>query len=64
MKAKKLREMNDAELMKKLEELKKELLRLKTQIASKTVPENPGKIRSIKKTIARIYTIRRERKKE
>lgn len=35
-------------------ELRKELMRLKAQVARGTPPENPGKIRAIKRTIARL----------
>jgi len=40
----------------KIVELNKELMKLKSQVARGTPPENPGKIRTIKRTIARLYT--------
>ncbi len=39
----------------------KELMKAKAQSASKVNPENPGRIKEIKKTIARINTIKKER---
>lgn len=45
------------ELAQKKVELRKELMRLKSQAASGTAPENPGKIKEIKRSIARILTI-------
>jgi len=41
----------------KLIELKKELMQAQSQVATGTSLKNPGKIKSIKKTIARIYTL-------
>ncbi len=45
------------ELRSKLDDLKKELMKLQSQVATRTVPEKPGRIRQIKRTIARILTI-------
>ena len=64
LKSKKLREMNTKELDEKLKELK---LELSKEIASSEVGgtvKNPGRIREIKKTIARILTIRAEKEVE
>ena len=54
-----IRAMKPEERLKKLQELKLELMRLRTQAAMGTL-DNPGKIRAIRKTIARILTIQRE----
>lgn len=62
MKIKELRKMDKAAMGSKIEELKKELMKLNAQVATGTVPENPGKIRLIKKTFARINTIMNEKK--
>jgi large subunit ribosomal protein L29 len=64
IRVKELRELSDAELEKKLKELRGELMRARTQIASGAPPDNPGRIRELRKTIARILTILRERKKQ
>jgi len=61
LKKKKIRELNRKELKNKSEELMKELMKAKAQSASKVNPENPGRIKEIKKTIARINTIKKER---
>ena len=42
----------------KLKDLRKELIKINAQVAMKTMSENPGRIREIKKTIARILTIK------
>ncbi len=48
--------MTEAQFQEKLLDLRKELLKINGQIATKTTPENPGRVREVKKTIARIYT--------
>jgi len=46
--------------LKKLDErlldLRKELIKINAQVAVGTLPENPGRIKEIKKTIAKILT--------
>ena len=59
LKAREIRQQSDAELRKKLNELKLELLR---QRAQKSQAQAKLKIREIKRTIARIKTILHERK--
>ncbi len=56
-----IRKAETKELLGKLEELKKELIKLNSQKSTGSVPENPGKIKEIKKTLARIYTLLNER---
>lgn len=58
MKAKELKLMNDLDLENKILELKKELMKVNSQIAIGTVPKSPGKVRAMKKTIAKILTIK------
>ncbi|AEV70335.1 50S ribosomal protein L29 [Acetivibrio clariflavus] len=60
MKAKELREKTDAELQKELGELKSELFKLRFQHATNQL-ENPMRLKDVKKSIARIKTIMRER---
>ena len=60
MKAEKLKELNDAELDKKDEELCKQLLNLRFQLGTKQI-ENPNKIREVKRDIARVRTVMRAR---
>jgi len=52
-------QMDEKKLEDKLRELKKELIKINAQIGMGTVPENPGKIKEIKRTIARINTMRK-----
>ena len=58
---KELRQLGNAEIKEKRQQLKTELSSEKGAIAASTKPENPGKIKEIKKTIARINTILHER---
>ena len=60
MKAKDIREMTETELEQKLAGLKDELFNLRFQLATGQL-ENPLRIKDVKKTIARIKTIQRER---
>jgi large subunit ribosomal protein L29 len=57
MKAKELRTLTQSDLEKKREELYKELMKDRAQIAIGTAPKNPGNVRVMKKTIAKINTI-------
>lgn len=54
---KELKKINSEELNKRLEELTKELMKYNAQISTGTPPENPGQVRNVKRTIARIKTI-------
>jgi len=58
------KQMNEIQLNEKLSDLRKELMKIKTQISTGTTPENPGKVREVKKTIARIITVLNLKKKE
>lgn len=60
MNANKLRELTDKELASKLNELKSELFNLRFQLATGQL-ENPMKIQGVKKDIARVKTVLRER---
>ena len=60
MKAKDIREMSAGELDQKVAALKDELFNLRFQLATGQL-ENPKRIPEVKKTIARIKTIQRER---
>ncbi len=59
-----LREMDISEIQEKLEELKAEHAKNISQSAAAGVYENPGKIKELKKTIARVLTIINEKEKE
>lgn len=58
MKANELREMSAAELTTKLAELKAELFNLRFQHAINQL-DNPGRIATVKKDIARVKTVQR-----
>ncbi|RQD77435.1 MAG: 50S ribosomal protein L29 [Candidatus Syntrophonatronum acetioxidans] len=60
MKAKEIRELSDAELQAKVGELKEELFNLRFQMVTGQL-ENPMRIRQVRKDIARVKTIIRER---
>jgi len=55
-----MRELEDDELATKLREAKEELFNLRFQAATGQL-ESHGRLRSVKKDIARIYTVVRER---
>ena len=63
MKAKELRELTTEELLNKIEELKAELCNLRFASATGNL-EKPSKVKDIRKTIARIKLILRERELE
>ena len=60
MKAKELKSLNVEELTKKLNELKKDLFMLRMQHATNQL-DNPMQIAAVKKDIARVKTIIREK---
>ena len=60
MKTNEIRKQNSSELQKELVELKSELFKLRFQHAANGL-ENPMKIRNIKRDIARVKTILREK---
>mgnify|MGYP003964139131 CR=1 FL=1 len=64
IKSKEIREMDDKTITTKLFELRSELVSLNAQVAMGTAPENPGKIGEIKRTIARILTIQKQKEGE
>jgi large subunit ribosomal protein L29 len=55
-----IRDMTPAEREAELEELRTELLNSKAVQAAGGAPENPGRTKELRRTIARIKTIQRE----
>lgn len=51
-----LKNMGIDDIKSNIKELKKELIKHSTQIATGTTPKSPGRVREIKKTIARLLT--------
>ncbi|HHV26603.1 MAG: 50S ribosomal protein L29 [Clostridiaceae bacterium] len=60
MKANEIRELTDQELNNRLLELKSELFNLRFQLATGQL-DNPKRIKAIRKDIARVKTVSRER---
>lgn len=58
LRSKDIRKMSEKELADKELDLKKELMKLKAQVASGTPPESPGRVRAIRRTLARINTLK------
>jgi len=63
MKAEQLRDLTDDELDARIKEAKAELFNLRFQLATGQL-DNPKRIKEVKKDIARIQTVRREREIE
>ncbi len=62
MKVKDLRQMTDAELISRHQELSEELMNLRFQLQMKQLT-NPGRIRLVRKDISRINTLLAERER-
>ena len=63
MKINKIKEMSSPELEKELVELKNELFKLRFSLATNGL-DNPMKIKEVKKDIARVNTILKQREME
>ncbi len=57
----KYKNMTDKELEETYVDMKKELMKLRSQVATKTVPEKPARIKEIRRNIARILTLKKEK---
>jgi large subunit ribosomal protein L29 len=64
LKSKDIRTMKDADLEKQLKDLRNDLLKQRAITATGGAPESPGRIRELRRTIARILTIQNEQAKE
>jgi len=60
MKYKELSGLNANQLEKKLKEAKMELIKLNSQVSTGSNVKNPGQIKQLKKTIAKIKTIQKQ----
>lgn len=56
MRYREIEQLTDEDREKKILELKKELMELYAKVASGSPPENSGRLRQIKKDLARIFT--------
>lgn len=63
VRAKEIRGMSDDQVEKQLKDLRNELLKERAITSTGGAPESPGRIRELRRTIARILTIRKEEKK-
>ena len=61
---KEVREMSSENRLKKLGELRAELLRLRTMIRAGGTIENPARVRILRKAVAKILTIENEQRLE
>ena len=64
LRSKELWEMEIEDIQEKLDELKVELAKNISKSAATGVNENPGKIKELKRTIARVLTIMSQKQKE
>jgi len=55
-----IREMSPEERRRRLEELRTELSRLRTMISAGGSVENPGRVKALRRTIAKMLTVMRE----
>ena len=63
LKPQEIRKLSEKELDKKLDELKLELAKEKANISIGATVTSPGRIKEIRKTIARVKSIRNEKPK-
>jgi large subunit ribosomal protein L29 len=64
LRSKEIRDMAEEDIQKKLDELRAEYASNISKSAAAGVYENPGKIKELKRTIARVMTIMNEKQKE
>ncbi len=64
IKKKELRELSNDELNSNLNDLRKELMKLRTEASTRTATKNPSQIKQTKKIIAQIITILKKKPKE
>lgn len=50
------KKMGEKELIEKMSELNKDLIKARMQISNKVLPDNPGRVKYVKRTIAKIKT--------
>jgi len=55
-----IKNLGEKELESMYKELRKEQMKFESQVATRTLPEKPGRLRQIKKSIARILTLQKQ----
>jgi large subunit ribosomal protein L29 len=63
-KMKEFRGLSENEMNKRLDDSRKELVKMNAQISTGTMPKSPGLVKNTKKSIAMILTLLRERELE
>lgn len=58
-----IRNMSEDEIAEELRKLESDLIRERGLVVAGGAPEKPGRIKDIRRTIARIKTVQQERKK-
>ena len=56
-----IRKMKTEDLDKKIADLKTEYMRVQTEISQGTAAEKPGRVKQIRRTLAQILTVKKER---
>jgi large subunit ribosomal protein L29 len=56
-----VRKLTDKDFESKMSEIKKELLKLRAQRSAGSSPENPGRIKALRRTVARMITIQNQK---
>jgi len=64
MKKKEIQKLSTEDMTKKMSELKLELMTLQGQAATGTPPKNPGRIKQIKRIIAKLLTKQNQQSEE
>jgi large subunit ribosomal protein L29 len=64
LKMKSIRELNEKDLMERVEQMKTELSKLQTENAKGTLRKETGKIKKVRKEVARLLTRLNEVKKQ
>ncbi|KYC49973.1 MAG: 50S ribosomal protein L29P [Candidatus Methanofastidiosum methylothiophilum] len=59
-----IRDLSIDEIENSIQDLKSELSKERSLLATGSAPENPGRIRELRRTIARLKTIKAEKEKE
>jgi large subunit ribosomal protein L29 len=60
LRSKEIRALNEKDYESKMTEIRKELMKLRAQKSAGSTPENPGRIRALRRTIARMLTIKKQ----
>ncbi len=62
IKKKEIKQLSEDKIVERLQALRKELVKINAQKSTGTIPENPGKIKEIKRTIAHLLFLLEDKK--